>query len=194
LILSLETSGNVCSVAVHVDGHLAVSEELREKQAHASKLAILIKQLLDSNEVQGKSMSAVAVSSGPGSYTGLRIGTSTAKGICYALSVPLIAVGSLELLSFQASKEFNDMSLCPMIDARRMEVYAMLINSEGRIIHHVEARIIDRYSYQDYLQKNRVVLFGDGAAKCKESIKNTKAFFGEKIHSTAKALGELWWE
>jgi tRNA threonylcarbamoyladenosine biosynthesis protein TsaB len=78
-----------------------------------------------------------------------------------------------------------------MIDARRMEVYAMLINSEGRIIHDVEARIIDRYSYQDYLQKNRVVFFGDGAAKCKESINHPNALFAENIHSSAKALGEL---
>ena len=124
LILSLETSAKVCSVAIHDGGKLVATSEIHIEQSHASKLAVLIEEVKNKAGIEFNQLKALAISSGPGSYTGLRIGTSTAKGFCFALNIPLISIGSLELLAFQM-KEQNPQSayLCPMIDARRMEVY-----------------------------------------------------------------------
>jgi len=124
LILSIETSATTCSVALHRDGSLINTMEILEAQAHASKLAIIIKEVFNNSSANIQDTQAVAISSGPGSYTGLRIGVSTAKGICYALNIPLIAVNTLDLLTFQVSNAaLKDEYLCPMIDAKRMEVY-----------------------------------------------------------------------
>ena len=132
LILSLETSSTVCSVALAQDGHLIGSSELRLEKSHSSHITVLIQQLLENTGFTEKDLSAVAVSGGPGSYTGLRIGTSTAKGLCYALNIPLIAVSTLQAMA-QETVQFmpnpETYFFCPMIDARRMEVYTALYNS-----------------------------------------------------------------
>src|SRR5690349_122201 len=119
-------------------------------------------------------LEAVAVSSGPGSYTGLRIGVATAKGICYALDVPLIAVGSLEIMAQQVSSTGSSL-LCPMIDARRMEVYTALFNSTMDLIEPVQARVIDASSYSEVLERSKVLFFGNGSDKCKEVISHANA-------------------
>ncbi|HLT71437.1 MAG TPA: tRNA (adenosine(37)-N6)-threonylcarbamoyltransferase complex dimerization subunit type 1 TsaB [Cyclobacteriaceae bacterium] len=191
-ILSLETSTNVCSVALHADGKLKYTAEVHEDQAHAAKLAVLIDQLFHASGIEPNQVSGVAVSAGPGSYTGLRIGTATAKGLCYALNVPLIAVGTLELMSFQVQRfNFSGGVLCPMIDARRMEVYCMLMDAGGQTLAGPHPRIIDSASFANELEVGQLVFFGNGAAKCREVIVHRNAVFVEGIYPTASALGEL---
>src|SRR5690606_4669394 len=126
--LSLETSAKICSVALHDKGKLVATEEIHIEHSHASKLAVLIDAVVKQAGVEFKQLQAIAISSGPGSYTALRIGTSTAKGMCFALNIPLIAIGSLELLAHHMNKQNSDQAyVCPMIDARRMEVYCTVI-------------------------------------------------------------------
>jgi tRNA threonylcarbamoyladenosine biosynthesis protein TsaB len=165
LILSIETSTNVCSVAIHDEGKLIVSSEVHIDQSHASKLATLIDEARRNAGIELNQLKAVALSSGPGSYTGLRIGTSTAKGLCYALGIPLIAVSTLDLMSYQVSKIIldGDVLLCPMIDARRMEVYCQLVTGNLEVISPIEAKIIDESSFVDSLNKKKIIFFGNGA-------------------------------
>src|SRR6476620_11589990 len=130
LLLALETSSAVCSVALLLDGKLLGSSELRLEKSHSSHITVLIQQLLKNTGYTEKDLSGVAISGGPGSYTGLRIGTSTAKGLCYSLDIPLLAVSTLHVLAYEATKVLPDvetMLLCPMLDARRMEVYTCLL-------------------------------------------------------------------
>lgn len=191
-ILSLETSTNVCSVALHADGGLKFTAEVHEDQMHASKLAVLIDQLFHASGTDRTQLSGVAVSAGPGSYTGLRIGTATAKGLCYALDIPLIAVGTLEVLSFPLRRfGFQNMALCPMIDARRMEVYCMLIDTTGKTVMGAHPRIIDGASFRNELEAGRVAFFGNGAPKCRDVIVHRNAVFVGGIYPSAAALGEL---
>jgi len=190
LILSLETSTAVTSAAIHNDGNLLAAEEIHIPQSAASKLAMLIKEVEKRSGIDLKELDAVAVSSGPGSYTGLRIGTSTAKGLCYALDVPLFSVGSLDLMAYHVSREKpGDVFLCPMIDARRMEVYCEVTDNTLTIIRSVEAKIIDEHSFGDLLKEKKMIFFGDGAVKCSTVIKNTNAVFLDGIFPSATDLG-----
>jgi tRNA threonylcarbamoyladenosine biosynthesis protein TsaB len=193
-ILSLETSTTVCSVALHEGQKLLAIAEVHLEHSHASKLAILIEEVVKSVGSELREVNAVAVSSGPGSYTGLRIGTSTAKGLCYALSIPLIAVGTLELLAAQVNK-VNVMKawLCPMIDARRMEVYCRLSDADNNIIQGVEAKIIDEKSFEDHLMSNPIIFFGSGSDKCQTAVKHVNAFFIPGVTPSAAQLGEIAW-
>lgn len=190
LILSLETSAKVCSVAIHNGTTLVATSEIHIEQSHASKLAVLIEEVKREAEIELNQLKAVAVSSGPGSYTGLRIGTSTAKGLCYSLNIPLITIGSLELLAFQM-KEQNPKNalLCPMIDARRMEVYCLITDSDLNIISPTEAKVIDEESFKKFLNQNEVLFFGDGSDKCREKIKHDNALFLSGIYPKASQLG-----
>ena len=155
----------------------------------------LIDEVARMANVQLKEMDAIAVSAGPGSYTGLRIGTSTAKGLCYSLSIPIIAIGSLELLAAQIEKSnVSKAWLCPMIDARRMEVYCRLTDAAGNVIRPVEARIIDEKSFEEYLEQTPIVFFGDGAAKCESVINHKNALFISGITPSAGQLGSLAFE
>lgn len=191
-ILSLETSTTVTSVAIHEDGKLVATEETHIPQSAASKLAVMIKEVGKTSGVDLKQVNAIAVSSGPGSYTGLRIGTSTAKGLCYALNVPLIAVGSLDLMAHHVSqKSIGDLLLCPMIDARRMEVYCEVTDHKLEKILPVEAKIIDDYSFADLLRERKMIFFGDGAAKCAAVIKSDNAIFLPDVFPLATDLGYL---
>lgn len=190
LILSLETSAKVCSVAIHDGGKLVATSEIHIEQSHASKLAVLIEEVKNKAGIEFNQLKALAISSGPGSYTGLRIGTSTAKGFCFALNIPLISIGSLELLAFQM-KEQNPQSayLCPMIDARRMEVYCLITDAGLNIIHPTEAKVIDEESFKEYLDKSQVLFFGDGSDKCKEKLHHKNAQFISGVYPKASQLG-----
>jgi tRNA threonylcarbamoyladenosine biosynthesis protein TsaB len=195
LILSLETSGKVCSVAIHDDAKLLATSELHIEQSHASKLAVLIDEVRKLSGIEFSQLKAVAISSGPGSYTGLRIGTSTAKGLCFSLAIPLIAVGSLDLLSFQMKDiNYQEALLCPMIDARRMEVYCMVTDASLNPLQPVEAKIVDELSFSNYLDKSTILFFGDGSEKCKNVIRHPNAFFIDGVYPRALHLGLLAFE
>ena len=194
LILSLETSTTVCSVALHDNGKLIASSEMHKEQSHASKLAVLIDQVVKLADISMNSLQAIAVSEGPGSYTGLRIGVSTAKGLCFALGIPLISVGTLPLMAKQMQVKSildNNTWLCPMIDARRMEVYCQLFDREMNALQSIEAKVIDEESFKESLGDRKIIFFGDGAAKCKSAITDPNAFFIDAIVPSAKELGIL---
>ncbi len=192
VILSLETSTEVGSVALHEDGRLLTTSEIHIQYSHASKLAVLIDQVLTNAGISAKQLDAVTVTSGPGSYTGLRIGTSTAKGLCFALDIPLLSVGSLELMAYQISKSIaEDILLCPMIDARRMEVYCLVANRSLEILQPVQPVIIESDSFSHFLTENKILFFGNGATKCKDVIDSQGALYLDGINPLASYLGEL---
>jgi tRNA threonylcarbamoyladenosine biosynthesis protein TsaB len=194
LILSLETATSVCSAALYDNDKLLANEEYHVPQSTASQLSVLIDQLFNRTGRQPSQLNAVAVSAGPGSYTGLRIGVATGKGFCYALNIPLIAINTLELMAYQFASQ-NVLSgselLCPMLDARRMEVYTLLAAADLRIIESTEAKVIDESSYQSWLEKNKILFFGNGSDKCKEMIRHENAVFISGIIPSAAKLGEM---
>jgi tRNA threonylcarbamoyladenosine biosynthesis protein TsaB len=195
LILSLETSTHVCSVALHHNGKLLATSEVHVEQSHASKLALLVEEVLKITGADKAAIQAVAISSGPGSYTGLRIGTSTAKGFCFVLDIPLITINTLELLAHQVFKLSNlESYLCPMLDARRLEVYCMVIDWNMNVINPVEAKVVDEASFSDLLDQRKVIFFGDGSTKCQNIIKHPNAYFLQGIYPAASQLGILAWE
>lgn len=181
LILSIETGTDICSAALSRDGELIALRESTGGQEHARKLALYIDELLKGNEYDPEELDAVAVGKGPGSYTGLRIGVSTAKGICYALGIPLIGVGSLEALANVAAEDYEAgildvddwaaAKLCPMIDARRMEVYAQVFDSSVDALSEPGAHVITGDSFSEYIcSGGEFVIFGNGAAKCIDTL------------------------
>ena len=193
-ILHIETSTNVCSVAVSDGGEVIFNEEDHSGPNHAEKLGVFVDEAL-SIDNHAIPLKAVAVSCGPGSYTGLRIGVSMAKGICYGRSVKLIAVPTLELLSVpvllrEEIKEDNAL-LCPMLDARRMEVYAGLYDRALKPKREIQADIVDANTYKAFLDKGKVYFFGNGAAKCMEAIAHPNAVLIEGIEPLAKYMQPL---
>lgn len=194
LILQLETSTISCSVALSLDGKPIAVKELAERNIHAGYLTLFIEDVMEQCGKALRDIDAVAVSMGPGSYTGLRIGVSTAKGLCYALDIPLIAINTLQAMTVGFMSLYNDQSVlfCPMIDARRMEVYAAVYNSQLDELLPVEARIIDENSFSDLLQNQKIVFFGDGAMKCQEVLAgNPNALFVPEFLNSAKDLSSL---
>ena len=184
LILHLETSTKACSVALSRDGELiSVREVLTEQFSHAENLTLFVQDVLNQAEISLNDISAVSVSSGPGSYTGLRIGVSTAKGFCYALGIPLIAIDSLFLLAVLAAEKYPEQRLCPVIDARRMEVYNAIYDSSLSLLKGISADIIDASSYLEF---EPFVCFGDGQNKLLEVWRNRPINFDENIHASAK--------
>ncbi len=178
----------MCSVSIGKDGQLLALKELNGDYTHAENLTLFIEDVVKQAGIQLSDLDAIAVSKGPGSYTGLRIGVSTAKGLCYSLDKPLIAINTLEHLSLALS-EGEDSLLCPMIDARRMEVYCAVYDSNGNEIVPTAAEIIDENSFADLLKKGKLVFFGDGAAKCKETFfSNSNAVFIDDIYPSAKNM------
>ena len=198
LILAIETGTDICSVALVRDGELVALRESDEERNHAKKIAVFVDELLKECGVAADDLDAVAVSKGPGSYTGLRIGVSFAKGLCYGQNIPLVAVGSLDSLVEVAREDFeagiidvenwNDATLCPMIDARRMEVYTQTFNSEGVAQSDVEAKIIDEESFSAERNGKPFVIFGSGAKKCAEVLEG--AIFIEVVPS-ARGMARL---
>ncbi len=191
-ILSLETSTDVCSVALHHHHDLIKEIVINEPQAHASRLSPLIQDLLKSVNVDFGKLSGVAVTAGPGSYTGLRIGTSTAKGLCYALDIPLLSVPTLDVIAHAGSLVNSDNALlCPMIDARRMEVFCQIFDSGLGAMNTVEALVIDAETFAELLSTRKMLFVGNGAAKASAVIKNSNALFRPDILPSASSLGTL---
>ncbi len=184
-ILCIETSTTVCSVALTRDGSLMSGRREDEGNSHATRLTVLIHELFDDPEVEIaiNEIDAVAVSSGPGSYTGLRIGVSTAKGLCFALDKPLIALPSLFVLAWPVVSGKSQIELekdswfCPMIDARRMEVYSAIFDYKMEQQRETAAEIIESGSYRNLLDKRRIWFFGNGADKCRTKIEHPNAHF-----------------
>lgn len=194
-ILNIETSTDVCSVAVSDNGTVIFNKEDHSGPNHAVKLGVFVDEALafiDSHEIP---LEAVAVSCGPGSYTGLRIGVSMAKGICYGRGVKLIAVPTLELLAVpvllaESAKE-EDALIVPMLDARRMEVYAQVFTRGLKEVRPIQADIVDADTYKEYLDKTQVYFFGNGAAKCMEAINHPNAHLVKGIEPLAKNMAPL---
>lgn len=205
--IAIETSTAVCSAALLHDAGCVKSFVDFESQQHARHLPLFVEQLLDEARKQDIKIDAVALSQGPGSYTGLRIGTATAKGLCYGLNVPLIAIDTLQLMACSVVSRWSlvvgrsmlelqtsnyklqtaNCKLRPMIDARRMEVYTALYDWELNRLTDVEARVID----ESFPVEQPTYLFGDGSAKCKEVIASPNAVFIDDIHPLASDMGEL---
>lgn len=195
LILQIETATTVCSVALAKDARVIAVKEVNERNVHAEKITVFIEQVFAEAGAKLQDLDAVAVSRGPGSYTGLRIGVSTAKGICFALDKPLIAVDTLAAMASGAlafKDKFNeDALLCPMIDARRMEVYTALFGVNGMQVKPTSADIIDEDSFAD-AEGRQLVIFGDGAEKCYNVLKQrTNVVFLPEFANSAKQLTAL---
>ena len=190
VILCIETATTNCSVAIAVDGEIiALQEDNNHQYSHAEKLHSFIDQVLAKSGILKSSLQAIAVSKGPGSYTGLRIGVSAAKGLCFAIDVPLISIPTLEALAHQAVIE-NGL-IIPMLDARRLEVYAAVFSSENDQIRETKAEVLDKNSYYDYLKINNVCFIGDGVEKLKALCKHKNAIFMEGKLPSAKQMGAL---
>lgn len=202
-ILLIETSTSVLSVALAQDGTVVSERVCTEPRMQASLTAPLVKEVLDQAGLKARDCDAVCVSSGPGSYTGLRVGVSTAKGLAFGAGIPLLSVGTLDILVSGASgvkqpggvgsvedKDDERQFIVPMIDARRMEVYTAVYSADGKRLTEVEAKIIGPDSFEGYLQKGKVLFLGDGALKCKEVIGHPNALFREAF-PLAKDMAKL---
>lgn len=190
IILNLETATTNCSVALAVDGEVVALREENNKQfSHAEKLHVFIEEVLGEAKFDKRVLDAVAVSKGPGSYTGLRIGVSSAKGLCFALDIPLISTLTLEVLAQQAER--RDCYIIPLIDARRMEVYSAVFDGEKNQLRQTEAEIIDESSFSDYLSEKKTLFLGDGAAKFKAVCTHQNAEFLTDKFPSAKDMAFL---
>lgn len=179
-ILCIETGTDICSVGIARDGEIVSMLESDQGRDHARKVGVFVDELLRSTGITPDEIDAVAVGKGPGSYTGLRIGVSFAKGLCYGLQKPLIAVGSLDALVAVAREDYragvvavedwSQVRLCPMVDARRMEVYTQVFDSEGVALTEVAAEVVTEDSFEQWRKDGRLVIFGNGAAKCAEVL------------------------
>ena len=200
LILNIETSTEVCSVSLAKNGEVVYQKESTEGMNHSRLLTVFIEQLFSENNLDIKTLDAVAVSKGPGSYTGLRIGVSVAKGLCYGLGIPLISVGSLKTLGVYTATNYSRFTnipataeplFCPMIDARRMEVYTALYDLKGNEIRPVSAEIITSDFLAETLEKQPVLFFGNGAAKCAGVLQHEKAVFAGPTTTSAAFMTHL---
>ena len=193
-ILHIETSTEVCSVAASQDGATIFSQEDFNGPSHATVLGVYVDEALSFIDNHAIPLDAVAVSCGPGSYTGLRIGVSMAKGICYGRNIPLIGIPTHKVMSVPVLLRHElpeDALLCPMIDARRMEVYATIYDRALKEIRPTSADVIDENSYAEFLEKHPVYFFGNGADKCREKLTHPNAHFIENIHPLAKWMFPL---
>jgi tRNA threonylcarbamoyladenosine biosynthesis protein TsaB len=199
LFLNIETATEICSVALCNENEVIDYRENLDGKSHAALLTIFIDDILKKNHTEVKDLSAVAVSMGPGSYTGLRIGVSAAKGLCYGHSLPLIAIPTLQILSnqlIQCSGSLGiaispDDLLCPMIDARRLEVYTALFDARGKFTTEVSAEIINETSFKKELANHKIYFFGNGAHKCKGILTHPNAWFLDGVFPSAKYMTEL---
>ena len=194
-ILNIETSTDVCSVAISDSGQVIFNQEDHTGPNHAVTLGVFVDEALEFLDSHGLPLEAVAVSCGPGSYTGLRIGVSMAKGICYGRGVKLIAVPTLELMAVPVllgeHPEQDDALIVPMLDARRMEVYAEVLDRSLKVVRPIQADIVDADTYKEYLDEHHVYFFGNGAAKCMETINHPHAHLVEGIEPLAKNMAPL---
>lgn len=188
-ILHVETATTICSVALSENGVLIHKLEIADEgYAHGEKLTVLIDQLLAEAEVCIAEINAVSVSSGPGSYTGLRIGVSTVKGLCYALNIPMIAVNTLYSFVEIAKESYPKTNLCALIDARRMEVFSLIVDKEGIILKEASADVLDQNSYSEF---EPFVYFGDGASKMLPFWEKRKACIANEIQLSASGQVQI---
>ena len=194
LILGIETATKICSIALTKGEQLLAVEEIGGAFSHAENTTVFIEKVIQQSGKKLAEIDAVAISKGPGSYTGLRIGVSTAKGLCFALNKPLIAVDTLQAMALRMAKQSTDKNLlfCPMIDARRMEVYTAIYNAKNELIAPISAKIIDENSFSKFLVNQKIIFFGDGAAKCKTALEQYEnALFDETVLPSALEINEL---
>jgi len=192
-ILQIETATPVCSVAISVDGETVVLKEEKAPNIHASNLTLFIDEAMKTAGIAYADLDAIAVSKGPGSYTGLRIGVSTAKGLCFALDKPLIAINTLKMMAngyLLQHSHFGGL-VCPMIDARRMEVFTAIFDHQLNEVAHTHAKIVDDKSFVLELQNNYVSFIGDGAEKCKVVIDDPNAHFHLENYNSAAFMSSL---
>lgn len=191
LILCIETATTNCSVALSVDGNIrAVREENPQKYSHAEKLHMFIDEVFKICNLSLNKLDAVAVSKGPGSYTGLRIGVSAAKGIAFALDIPLISLNTLEVLA-QQTLNWDNGYVIPLIDARRMEVYSAVFNKDKKMVRKIEAEILTENSFESYLNETKCLFIGDAVTKSKSVITHQNAVFLEDKYPSAKEMGSV---
>jgi tRNA threonylcarbamoyladenosine biosynthesis protein TsaB len=213
MILCIETATSVCSVALMNGDKIVSIREDKEGFSHSEKLTVFISEITKESGIVLKDLKAIAVSSGPGSYTGLRIGVSVSKGLCYALDKPLIGISTLEAMAYGAimgmsskikshpdsnreSKfknevaEIENMFYCPMIDARRMEVYCALYDSKMNCLHNPSAVVVTENFFYEYVDKKKIAYFGDGAEKCKNILTNNFDF-NDGIYPSAEFMGQI---
>ncbi|OSY88832.1 peptidase M22 [Tenacibaculum holothuriorum] len=190
IILNIETATKNCSVSLAKEGKIIAIKELNDgNYSHAEKLHPFINEVVEEAQISKSEIDAIAVSKGPGSYTGLRIGVSAAKGLCFSLDKPLISIETLRSLA--SSITVKDGVIVPMLDARRMEVYSSVYDAEGNQAREIKAEIIDKNSFSEYLEKGNVYFLGDGAAKCKEVIQHKNANFIDDKFPSAKEMAAL---
>jgi tRNA threonylcarbamoyladenosine biosynthesis protein TsaB len=228
IILNIETSTSVCSVSISAGNSIVTLKEIKVDRSHAALLTVMISEAMSESGTGFPQLSAVAVSKGPGSYTGLRIGVSTAKGICYASGLPLIATDTMKTMALKVINNTLNASegaertifqsgaasglvqyagelssgkigsdkilLCPMIDARRMEVYLAFFDLHGETVREVSAEIIDESSFTGILKDTKIIFFGDGATKCIDKINHPNALFIPDIYPSAGHMAELSFE
>ncbi|MGB3145759.1 MAG: tRNA (adenosine(37)-N6)-threonylcarbamoyltransferase complex dimerization subunit type 1 TsaB [Maribacter sp.] len=192
LILNLETSTTNCSVSLAKDGEILTLKELNsENYSHAEKLHVFIDEVMQESGKQLQDLDALAVSKGPGSYTGLRIGVSAAKGLCYALDKPLIAVSTLKSMASQLISEDENTTIIPVLDARRMEVYSAVFDGQLHQIRETRAEIIDENSFQDYRDLKSVHFLGSGAEKIKEVLSGEHITYHCDVIPSAKEMASI---
>ena len=193
IILNIETTTKNCSVSIAEKGEILAIKELNNgNYSHAEVLHPFILDVLKEANLTSDKIDAVAVSKGPGSYTGLRIGVSAAKGLCFALDKPLISIDTLTSLSFSITIEEG--IIVPMLDARRLEVYASVFNEKHQKIREIKAEIIDENSFCEYLERSKVYFLGDGSQKCKEIITHKNAIFIDAKFPSAQEMAKLSYE
>ena len=198
-ILLLETATEVCSVALSVDGTIVASAEKTEGFRHSELVTLYVDQVIREWDSGVELLDAVCVCRGPGSYTGLRIGVSVAKGMCYALDIPLLSVSTLNAMASNMAfrtrgEELSGNApplLCPMIDARRMEVYTALFDNQGNQLSEITAAIIGEDSFADSLATQKVWFFGNGASKCQAVIRHPNAIFPGEVLASARFMSSL---
>lgn len=194
LLLCIETSTTNCSISLSKNGKcIALKEDNNAGYSHSESLHIFIKELLAEQKVTLEQLDAIVVSKGPGSYTGLRIGVSTAKGLCYALGIPLIAINTLESLAAQVSAT-NDCYIVPMLDARRMEVYTATYTQNFTSVEETKAYILDETSYSELLEKQKTIFIGNGVAKFQDICSHPNAEFITQTTPSAAQLCQLGWD
>lgn len=195
VILNIETSTRVCSVALAIDGEVVAREDSFTKNSHAENITLFSEKAVKDAGLSFRELDAIAVSKGPGSYTGLRISVSTAKGYCYALDKPLISIGTLKSMAAGMIERENNPDgflYCPMIDARRMEVYAAVFDSKLNEVQGTEAVIVDKNSFHDLLPVNKIIFAGDGAPKCREVLNHQQnAVFMNDFYPSADFMATL---
>ncbi len=196
LILQIETATTSCSIALAKDGMVLSAKTINQRNIHAEVITVFIGEIIAANGLTFQELDAVAVSSGPGSYTGLRIGVSTAKGLCFSLDKPLIAVETLQAMAAgfltRVKEATGNSLLCPMIDARRMEVYTALFDQDLKQIQSTSAEIITAESFKAILDQQQIMFFGDGAAKCKPILgDHPNAVFIDDFLNDAADLSQL---